>query len=54
MKPIILDTHIVFSALVNKNSAIAAFLLEPQQTLLMPKFRFVELFKHKEKNLQNQ
>jgi predicted nucleic acid-binding protein len=49
MKPIIIDTNIVFSALVNKNSAIASFLLEPQQTLLMPKFGFVELFKHKEK-----
>lgn len=49
MKPIIVDTNIVFSALVNKNSPIASFLLEPQQTLLMPKFGFVELFKHKEK-----
>ena len=49
MKPIIVDTNIVFSALVNKNSAIASFLLEPQRVLLMPKFGFVELFKHKEK-----
>lgn len=49
MKPIIVDTNIVFSALVNKNSSIASFLLEPEQTLLMPKFGFVELFKHKEK-----
>ncbi|MDD2722524.1 MAG: PIN domain-containing protein [Methylovulum sp.] len=49
MNPIIVDTNIVFSALVNKNSAIASFLLESQQTLLMPKFGFVELFKHKEK-----
>ncbi len=49
MKPIIVDTNIVFSALVNKNSPIASFLLEPQQALIMPKFGFVELFKHKEK-----
>ena len=49
MKPIIVDTNIVFSALVNKNSAITSFLLEPQQVMLMPKFGFVELFKHKEK-----
>lgn len=49
MKPIIVDTNIVFSALVNKNSPIASFLLDPQRTLLMPKFGFVELFKHKEK-----
>jgi len=43
MKPIIVDTNIIFSALVNKNSAIASFLLEPQRVLLMPKFGFVEL-----------
>ena len=49
MKPIIVDTNIVFSALVNKNSPIASFLLDPQRALLMPKFGFVELFKHKEK-----
>lgn len=46
---IIVDTNIVFSALVNKNSKIATFLLEPNQALVMPKFGFVELFKHKEK-----
>lgn len=49
MKPIIVDTNIVFSALVNKNSAIARILLESHQALLMPKFGFAELFKHKEK-----
>lgn len=49
MKPLIVDTNLVFSALVNKNSKIASYLLAPKQTLLMPKFGFVELFKHKEK-----
>lgn len=49
MTTIIVDTNIVFSALVNKNSKIATFLLEPNQALIMPKFGFVELFKHKEK-----
>ncbi|SJM94902.1 PIN domain-containing protein [Crenothrix polyspora] len=49
MTAIIVDTNIVFSALVNKNSKIASFLLEPNQLLVMPKFGFVELFKHKEK-----
>lgn len=34
---------------MNKNSPIASFLLDPQRALLMPKFGFVELFKHKEK-----
>jgi len=46
---IVVDTNIVFSALVNKNSKIASFLLEPNRALIMPKFGFVELFKHKEK-----
>lgn len=49
MKPIIVDTNIIFSALVNKNSKIASFLLSPTHPLLMPKYGFVELFKHKEK-----
>ncbi len=46
---LVVDTNIIFSALVNKNSKIATFLLEPNQALVMPKFGFVELFKHKEK-----
>ena len=49
MTTIIVDTNIVFSALVNKNSKIATFLLNPNEGLVMPKFGFVELFKHKEK-----
>ena len=46
MTTIIVDTNIVFSALVNKNSKIATFLLNPNEALVMPKFGFVELFKH--------
>ncbi|MBS4051941.1 MAG: hypothetical protein KGZ69_12140 [Methylomonas sp.] len=49
MKPVIVDTNIVFSALVNKNSKIANVLLRSEQPLLMPKYGFVELFKYKEK-----
>lgn len=49
MTTIVVDTNIIFSALVNKNSRIATFLLDPDQALVMPKFGFVELFKHKEK-----
>jgi predicted nucleic acid-binding protein len=49
MKAVIVDTNIVFSALVNKNSKIATLLLRPEQPLLMPKYGFVELFKYKEK-----
>ncbi len=49
MKPIIVDTNIIISALINKNSTISSFLLNPTQPLIMPKFGFIELFKHKEK-----
>jgi predicted nucleic acid-binding protein len=49
MMTIVVDTNIIFSALVNKKSKIATFLLEPNHPLVMPKFGFVELFKHKEK-----
>lgn len=49
MKPIIVDTNIIFSALINKSSSISSFLLNPERALVMPKFGFVELFKHKEK-----
>lgn len=49
MKPIIVDTNIVFSALINKNSKIASALLQSERSFLMPKYGFVELFKHKEK-----
>jgi len=49
MKPIIVDTNIIFSALINSHSRIASLLLDSKHTLLMPKFGFVELFKHKEK-----
>ena len=49
MTSIVVDTNIIFSALVNKHSKIATFLLEPKHALVMPKFGFVELFKHKEK-----
>jgi len=49
MKPVIVDTNIVFSALVNKNSKIATLLLRSEHPLLMPKYGFVELFKYKEK-----
>lgn len=49
MKPIIVDTNIIFSALINKHSKISSLLLNPSHPLVMPKYGFVELFKHKEK-----
>jgi predicted nucleic acid-binding protein len=49
MTTLVVDTNIIFSALVNKNSNITSYLLQPNHLLIMPKFAFVELFKHKEK-----
>jgi predicted nucleic acid-binding protein len=43
MATIIVDTNIVFSALVNKNAKSATFLLEPNHALEMPKFGFVKV-----------
>jgi len=48
MTIIVIDTKIIFSALVNVNSKIATFLLDSSNTLIMPKAGFVELFRHKE------
>ncbi|MCK5830712.1 MAG: hypothetical protein KAH20_10460 [Methylococcales bacterium] len=48
MSIIVIDTKIVFSALVNTNSKIATFLLNPDKALVMPKVGFVELFKQKD------
>lgn len=49
MTPVIVDTNIVFSALVNKNSKITESLLSAEHSFLMPKYGFIELFKYKEK-----
>lgn len=49
MKKIVLDTKIIFSALVNKSSKIADFLLDPKGNLVMPNSALIELFKQKEK-----
>ena len=51
MKPIIVDTNIIFSALINKHSKISSLLLNPSHPLVMPKYGFVELFKHKENHV---
>lgn len=47
---IVLDTNILFSALVGQNSRLRETLLaEPGLLLFSPRFVFVELFKHKER-----
>lgn len=49
MKPIIVDTNVVFSALLGKNKALRDKLLEMEHAFYSCKFIMVELFKYKEK-----
>lgn len=47
---VVIDTNLVFSALVSRRARLRELLLtEPGLRLLCPRFLFVELFKHKER-----
>lgn len=46
---LVIDTNIIFSALLKKESAIKKFILEPANELYTCNFFFVEIFKYKEK-----
>lgn len=47
---IVIDTNLVFSALVSRRAQLRELLLtEPGLRLVCPRFLFVELFKHKER-----
>jgi len=46
---VIVDTNIIFSALLKKNSFFGELLLRDSVEYLMPKFAYIELFKYKEK-----
>ncbi len=46
---IIVDTNIIFSALLKKNSKELELLLNAKCDFFIPKILFIELFKHKEK-----
>lgn len=46
---IVVDTNIIFSALLSSNSKFLPSLLDKDSKLIAPSFLFVELFKHKEK-----
>ncbi|MFP4487140.1 MAG: PIN domain-containing protein [Campylobacterales bacterium] len=46
---IVVDTNIIFSALVSKNSSIFDLLTSKNEHFIIPKFVIVELFKHKDK-----
>jgi predicted nucleic acid-binding protein len=48
-KPVIVDTNIVFSALLKSRSAFMDFLLASQQKFYISELLIIEIFKHKEK-----
>lgn len=50
--PIIVDTNIIFSALLNDNSEIANKLLKTEDKFYICEMTLTELFKHKEKILK--
>lgn len=47
--PIIVDTSVLFSALVRERSKFAELLTRSEQSFYICEFVFVELFKHKDK-----
>jgi predicted nucleic acid-binding protein len=50
--PVVVDTNILFSALVSRNSRLREnFLMETGVSFCCPRFVFSELFKHKERIL---
>ncbi len=51
MKPIIVDTNILFSALRAASSPVREILQRPDLKFYSPNFLVVEIFKHKEKIL---
>ena len=52
-EPVVIDTNVVFSALVSRNARLReALLIEPALRFCCPRFLFIELFKHKERILR--
>ena len=49
MAKVVIDTNVVFSALMRDDSLILKVLLESSNIFFAPNFVFVELYKHKEK-----
>ena len=46
---IIVDTNIIFSALLNQQSLLSDTLFREELDFIMPKYAYIELFKHKDK-----
>jgi predicted nucleic acid-binding protein len=49
---IVVDTNIIFSSLVRRNSFLGDALLDKEADFVMPKYAYIELFKYKEKIIQ--
>lgn len=52
MKLIVVDSNIIFSSLLSKNSSTREKLANSNYAFYAPKFLFVEIFKHKERILK--
>ncbi len=50
---IVVDSNIIFSALLSKNSFFLEMLLKEEYHFVSPNFLFTEIFKHKEKILKH-
>ena len=50
---IVVDSNIIFSALLSKNSFFLETLLKEEYRFVSPNFLFTEIFKHKEKILKH-
>ena len=50
---VVVDSNIIFSALLSKNSFLLETLLKEEHHFIAPNFLFTEIFKHKEKILKH-
>jgi len=50
---VVVDTNLIFSALIPKASKIRELLFESKITFLAPNFLITEIYKHKEKLIKN-
>ena len=48
---VVVDSNIIFSALLSKNSFFLETLLKEEYRFVSPNFLFTEIFKHKEKHI---
>ena len=52
-KSVVVDTNLIFSALIPKASKIRELLFESNMTFFAPNFLIAEIYKHKEKLIKN-